>query len=190
MENTKVIDVITNSDTYAKKICDLIKIVVAEYYKLPISVYQSRSRKRSAVRVRQTAVYFIRMALPRVTLNYIGWQIGYNHATVLYCLRNIKNLAETENETRIDLKDIARILQIEQTASNLIDGDIEKEYYYINMHACTSIKLGTGKALVVVGFTDDELKRFISTNALEQTPVKHKDTGLYILKRKQQDETN
>lgn len=191
----EILNITGENNAYALRICDLVRTVVAGYYDLPITAFNSKSRKRPVVKMKQASVYFIRQALPKATLQYIGQQVGsYDHATVLHCLKTIKNLMETDRETKNEIEQIASKLQLQKDAIRL-DGDIEKEYYYINLGSCTSIKLPNGKAIVLTGYSQVELDVFMKVNGLSTNsgankvePMQHTNTNLFILQKKKKED--
>jgi len=89
---------------------DNIQRVVAEYYKLRLSDLLSKRRSRSVARPRQVA-----MALAKELTNHSLPEIGEafsgrDHTTVLHGCRKIKELQETDNDMREDMKLLLRSL--------------------------------------------------------------------------------
>ena len=89
---------------------DNIQRTVAEYYKLKLSDLLSRRRSRSIARPRQLA-----MALAKELTNHSLPEIGEafggkDHTTVLHACRKVKELEETDNDIREDLKNLLRLL--------------------------------------------------------------------------------
>lgn len=171
--------------SYSDKVIDLIKTVVAGYYETPITAYKSRSRKRNVITIKQVSVYFIRKFLPKLTLSYIGEQMGYNHATVLHCVKSINNLVETDKQTRIDIDNISKNLKMQDDVS-LVESDIN-DYYYINLSTCHSLKLPDEKDMVLVGWSEREVETLIDLMGYNKRNIKqnrHKNTGLFLLEKK------
>lgn len=196
MESSEdVMNLSGGKDAYSVRVCTLIKTVVSSYFDLPMSAFDSKSRLRVIIKMKQTSVYFVRKALPKATLKYIGEQIaGYDHATVLHSLKSIDNLLVTDRETRTNIEEIDAKLQSELNNSGL-GGEIGNDYYYINMNTCVSIKLKSGKAILLVGYTPQEVANFVDSNKINQdddehkaTPISHANTGLYILQKNKKDE--
>lgn len=186
----EILSVITESENYSKRICDLVKSVVCKYYELPVSIFDSKSRIRNVIKAKQTSVHFMRKLLPNATLIYIGKECRYDHCSVIHCIKNIRNLLEIDKETQTDIVEITRIIEIEQSAID-IDGDIEKSYHFVNMNDCISIKLQNNKDIVLAGFTLEEAKAFIKFNQKTMKgaiPVPHSNTNLHILEKKQTDD--
>lgn len=187
----EIIDVASEPNAYSKRVCDMIKNIVCNYYELPISVFSGRSRKRVVIKAKQSSVYFIRKALPKATLLQIGKEMDYDHSTVLHCIKTINNLLETDKETQADISAMERTLQLERDAVTL-QGDIERDYYYINMADCISVKLPDRKAIVLSRFTQEEalfmLQDSIFLKGQIPSPVEHKNTGLFILQKNKKED--
>ena len=77
---------------------EYIQKVVCDYFKLPIEVIQSPTRKREVVQARQLAMYFAKK-LTQSSLAIIGLQCGNkDHATVLHACKTVANLSETDKQ--------------------------------------------------------------------------------------------
>lgn len=187
--NNDITKQINESSAYSNRVVEMVKTVVCNYYNLPITIFQSRSRKREVIICKQSVVYFLRKMLPKATLKHIGLETGYDHATVLHCIKTTQNLMETDKKTEYDIREMGKVLSMNQDALTL--EDISKMYYFINMDNCISIKMKDGKSMVLVGYNIDEASLIVANNAENMAgllPVCHKDTKLFILERKIQDE--
>lgn len=190
MENNRSISRhINESSAYSTRVIEMIKMVVCNYYNLPVNIFTSKSRKREIIICKQTTVYFLRKKLPKLTLKHIGNETKYDHATVLHCIKTIENLIETDKKTEYDVREIGKVLSMNQDALSL--EDIGEKYYFLNMDNCISLKMNNGKALILVGYNMDEASMFVAENkeSMEGVlPVPHNDTKLFILERKKQDD--
>lgn len=189
MQKNDITKYINESSTYSSRIAEMVKIVVCNYYNLPLNVFESKSRKREVIICKQTVVYFLRKQLPKATLKSIGIETGYDHATVIHCLKATQNLIDTDKNTEHDIREMGKVLSMNQDALTL--EDIGERYYFINMDNCISIKMKDGKSMVLVGYNIDEASLIVANNAETMAgllPVCHKDTKLFILERKVQDE--
>jgi len=89
---------------------DNIQRTTAEYYKIKLSDLLSRRRSRSIARPRQVA-----MALSKELTNHSLPEIGEafggkDHTTVLHACRKVKELSESDNDIREDMKNLLRLL--------------------------------------------------------------------------------
>ena len=136
--------------------------------------------------MKQATVYFIKKSLPKATLHYIGSQVSYDHSTVVYSLKQVENLMLTDKETKKDISIISKAVAIENDRIRL-EGDIQKEYYYINLNTCKSARFGSGKGIVLTGFGDTEIdaifQKLKDIYNEELVAREHKNTGLFILEK-------
>jgi hypothetical protein len=187
--NNEITKHINESSAYSSRVAEMVKIVVCNYYNLPITIFQSKSRKREVIICKQTVVYFLRKQLPKATLKHIGMETNYDHATVLHCLKTTQNLIDTDPKTEYDIREMGKVLSMNQDALTL--EDISEMYYFVNMDDCISIKMADGKSMVLVGYNMDEASLIVANNPETMVgvlPVPHKNTKLFILEKKVQKE--
>lgn len=181
------IEAIYQKEAYSNKICELVKTLVSTYYELPISAFNSKSRQRQVIKMKQASVYFMRRLLPKTTLLYIGQQMQYDHATVIHCLKCISNLLETDKETRMDIQALSKNIEL-QTNLVSLDGNINSDYHYINLDVCDSFKFNDGRGIVLSNWNDLEIREFeiFMEQFYEQKPERHPhtNTGLFIIKKR------
>lgn len=91
---------------------DDVKRKTCEFFKVKEDVIDSRSRKQPISYIRQLIIYLSSIhteaSQPQIGLN-IG---GRNHTTVIHSINQIKNLIETDEKTRNDIKEIEKLLAI------------------------------------------------------------------------------
>lgn len=174
----------------AHKTCSLIRTVVSGFYDLPLEAYNSKSRKRNIIALKQATVFLIKNALPNATLAYIGSEVGgYDHASVIHCLKTIRNLIDTDPFTRNEIKELSKRFDAEADNFSLKIG-LDKDYYFIDMNNCTSIKISENKAIVLTNFSDEDISTFVEKNQLYFNeslmvikPKQHTKTSLFILEK-------
>lgn len=180
------IEAMCQKEAYSNQICDLVKTLVSSYYELPLTAYQSKSRKRQVIKMKQASVYFMRKLLPKATLLYIGRQMQYDHATVLHCLKCISNLLETDRETRMDIQSLGKNIEL-QTDLVRLDGKINEDYHYINLDICDSFKLPDSRGIVLSNFSDEQVLEFekFLESFYQIAPERHThtNTGLFIIEK-------
>jgi len=90
---------------------DYIQKVVCNYFDVPVSSMQSKTRKREIVQARQVAMYFSKN-LTKSSLASIGSQIGNkDHATVLHACKTVNNLVETDKQFKNQIDEIEKKLK-------------------------------------------------------------------------------
>jgi chromosomal replication initiator protein len=74
-----------------------------------MDVITGKSRKRIAVEARQLAMYLIKDQYPSVSLKHIGNLFGdRDHTTVIYSIRTINDLVDTDPKMMETLKTLKR----------------------------------------------------------------------------------
>jgi chromosomal replication initiator protein len=108
--NVALIDEILTNFISRKEVKELsveeIREQVASYFKITVDDINSRSRKRNIVQARQIVMHLAK-ELTNFSLAAIGSVLGNrNHATVLYALKSVKNLVDTDHLFKSDLERI------------------------------------------------------------------------------------
>ena len=118
-------------------------------------------------------------------------ETGYDHATVLHCLKTTQNLIDTDKKTNYDITEMAKVLSMNEDALTM--DDISERYYFVNMDDCISIKMKNGKAMILVGYNIDEASLIVANNPRTMSgilPMPHKNTKLFILEKKVEKEND
>ncbi|MFA5431994.1 MAG: helix-turn-helix domain-containing protein [Candidatus Paceibacterota bacterium] len=108
------------------KILEICRTVENYFDLLPGSLHL-KTRKREVVQARQIAMYFAKQ-MTKSSLASIGSQIGYkDHATVLFAIRTVNNLRQTDKEYRDNFEKLEKKLSItyiseEERKNAIIEG--------------------------------------------------------------------
>lgn len=182
---------IKKTNKYALGTMDLITNVICGYYKLPNTILKSKSRKRNVIVAKQFIVLFSKKFLPNITMREIADYFGFaNHCNILYSLKAIESLIQTNNQFKHDFDELDKLLQINNISIEL-GKDIDEICYYIDLNNIVTAKATDGKAIVFSGFSKDEVLEALSlipSMITVKKPRKHKETKLYILETKKEDE--
>jgi hypothetical protein len=155
-----------------------IKEIVLIYLKAPEDFYTRRTRKHDVLRVKQYASYFAKRhtSLP---LEKIAKIFNFkSHTSVLKLIEKLDGLAVFDKETKNDFKEIEDIIKFKGLSKS--DRVCFEEFYYVNMDNFKSIKETDERAIVFVGYTDEEIKDMTKT-LLEIR--EHTNTKKYILEK-------
>lgn len=91
---------------------DYIQKIVSDYFKIPVDVINSKTRKREIVQARQIAMYFSKK-YTKSSLATIGIHCGNkDHATVLHACRTVNNLLDTDKQFRSYVGEIEKKIKI------------------------------------------------------------------------------
>lgn len=101
------------SNTRKEISVEYIQHLVCDYFKIPIDLIQSKTRKRDVVQARQVAM-FLAKKYTKSSLSSIGSQIGNrDHATVLHACKTVRDLSETDRIFRGYVEDLNRKINLE-----------------------------------------------------------------------------
>jgi len=93
---------------------EVIQRTVADYYNLEVENLASATRRRHVVLARQISMFLVKQYTEE-SLKSIGRMFGgRDHSTVLYSIKTVKDLMETNDEIRKSLGDLERKIRIGQ----------------------------------------------------------------------------
>ena len=171
--------------TQVKKKISFFKEVISGYYRLPISSYETRSRKMEVIKLKYVTIWLILQKFKRqITLEEIGKSMGYDHSTVIHGNKQIENYLCFDLDLKKELGELSAIIE---NSIMVIDGkaDINDEYDYIGLDTCIAVKDDKAKSLVFSGYTQEEVYRIL--NLLEMTDLKilqFNKTAMYLIKKR------
>jgi len=91
---------------------DNIQKMVCDFYKIPIDLMHSKTRKREIVQARQVSMFFSKN-LTKASLASIGSHIGgKDHATVLHACKTVNNLIDTDKHFRGQITELEKKLKV------------------------------------------------------------------------------
>lgn len=91
---------------------DAVKKKVCQYFKVKPEEINSRSRVQPVAYVRQIVFYLANEHTDKSHLQIGRCTGGRNHATVIHSINQIKNLMETSEQTREDIREIEKLLGV------------------------------------------------------------------------------
>jgi len=181
-------------DIKTEKSVAFIKDVVAKYYNLEPSIYESKKRLQHIVKCKHIAVYLTGEFL-NLKLKETAGYFWCDHATVVHAQHKITNHLSYDKELKKEIFELTEI--IKNRNSELIDSalDIYKNSYFIDLSDVISMKLSKRKAVVFIGFSDDDVDNVVIKDKLtgvnwtedKQPPRRHKDKGLFILEEEKKE---
>ncbi len=171
----------------ADKSITFIKEIVSAFYGIDKDCYDKKTRKEEFIKVKHVAIYICKKEI-KISSVKLGKMFGVDHATVIYIVKKFNGYLEWDSEFRKEIEDIENILRF-KIANEL---NLDKEYYYIPLNDFTSIKKDDGKAIILKGFSEEEITalKFIDERSgknffkSENDIKNHKNKKLYILEKK------
>lgn len=105
------------------EVIDMVVNTVCTYYIIK-DIFKNKSRIRKITEARQISFYFIKELLPKLSLSTLGKHCGgYDHSTVIYSIKTIRNLAVFDMRVKKDLLTISENLKIQQSIKVRIEKD-------------------------------------------------------------------
>lgn len=170
MEDFKEIE-ITETD-----VVKFIKQICAMYFELPEEVYDRKTRKAEIIKVKHYAMYFCQK---HTNLNFESIAHIFklkSHSSINTTITKIDGLLDWDKRTRKEINDIETIIKLRGLAKGLRI-DLQK-YYFINMDTLKSVRETSERAILFVGYSDDEIQEMLG----EGIDIReHKHTKKYIL---------
>lgn len=123
----------------------------------------------------------------KISTTDLGQKFGCDHSTVIHSTKTIKNYIAWDKELLKELEDLQKLINLKSKAM-LNNLDLEKDFYYIDMNKITSFKLAPEKAILMVGFTEEETMRMKQLFFRDAEAKEHDNTGMYILEKINKDE--
>ena len=109
--------------------------IVADIFNVDYTKLFEKGRKRKLVEVRQVVFYIAYKKIPGLSLNQIGMTFNKNHATVLYGIRMVQDLCDTDKAfkekvdkatVKFNMLEKNKICYIAHPISNDVSGNVEK----------------------------------------------------------------
>jgi hypothetical protein len=109
--------------------------IVADIFGVEYLRLFEKGRKRNLVEARQVIFYIAYKKIPGLSLNQIGLNFQKDHATVLYGIRMVQNLCDTDKDfkekvdlalVKFNMVEKSKICYIAHPISNDVKGNVEK----------------------------------------------------------------
>lgn len=158
------------------EVVNYIKDIILLYLNAPEEFYNTRSRKTEILKVKQYASYFSKRHTS-LSLSQIAEIFNFkNHTSVIKLIQKLDGLSSYDKETKNDFKEIENIIKFKGLSKN--DRVNFEEFYYVNMNNFKSVKTNPDRAIIFVGYSDEEINKI--TSALQEIR-EHRNTNKYIL---------
>ena len=166
-----------------KKAIEIIKELVCCYYQTDKSILKNKSRKSKSIKIKHICVYLSKKHLGITTVK-TGEIYNLDHSMVVYIIKKINGFLDWDAEFKKEIKDIEEALE----SKIYSEENIDSTKYYISLNDFYSIKLQENKAIILKGFSKNEInsiKLVNKDNGIEYIsifePIKHINQNFYIL---------
>lgn len=168
---------------------ETIKRIVADYYQMPMDVYEKKkkSREGDVMKLRQVMAYVTRTLFPKTPLKAIGKSLGgFNHATILNSVKRMKNLIETEKKLGTEVNSIIdTIMNADTIEAAELQEKMNRDYFYVKLDNIKVLRFAKDSAIVFTGLADDVIDKIKDILHYPDMPVREfRQTGISILEKR------
>ena len=168
-------------DLHEDSLIQYIKDTCSNYYEIDQIYLELPTRKRNVITLRHMVYYFIKKYLYDMSFATIGQLFAnQNHATVLYAVKNITNLAEFDKKIKADI--MCMDGKIKAHADSLgISSKLGDMYVdFSNLHLITISK---HKHIAAIGMDERDIRKMVKLFSAKEA-VEYSNTGLYLIEKK------
>lgn len=173
---------------YNKQIAKYVMDAVALYYEMGAETYKLKTRQRNIVSLKHTCAYMLTQHTS-LTFQQIGRYVELDHSTVIYAKKKINGFLTYDKDYRQEIEELSEIIR--QGKLSIINGlDIRKDYYYIDLNNFVSVRKNRGTAMLVTGFSKEEVKHFSLIDSRTghvvisgKNAFSHKNRKMYVLEK-------
>lgn len=101
------IDVFT---PFQQKVVRAIVSIVCSYFNQPENIISNKRRTKNIVIPKQYCIYFIKDVVPDVKLTDLATFFGFNHATIIYALKVVKNNAMVDSDAKKEMLELHNLV--------------------------------------------------------------------------------
>ncbi len=184
MENDKVNEKLKRQhlkDLNDTNLINYIKDVCSEYYNIDQIYLELPTRKREVITLRHMVYFFIKRYLYEMPFASIGQLFAkQNHATVLYAVKNIQNLAEFDKQIKADISCMDSKIKAHAVSLGIQSktGDM-----FVDFNNLQLISLSKEKHIALIGMDERDVKKIVKLFSAKEV-VDYTNTGLYLVEKK------
>ncbi len=159
-------------------IADLIRQIIAIYYDAPEDCFTRKTRKREYIKIKHLGCYMTKKHTNLSQKKIAEIYNLKNHSSVVLLIKKIDGEAEYDKQLKAEMKEISQIIKIRGLSK---EGRVsEEKHYHINMDDFISVKESSEKAIIYVGYSEQEI---MDLHGEEKIRI-HKGTRKFILEKK------
>ena len=168
MGQTFLIDNMYNNTT-EYEIVEYIKKIVLLYFEAPEEYYTRKTRKSEVLKVKQYGCYFCKKHTSLSNQVIAELFCLKNHSSIIKAIKKLDDLATFDKQTKQELKQINEIIKLKGLSKSYrVNFD---KYYYINMNNFKSVRETPERAIIFVGYEDEEIINLLSNPTTIKTHI-------------------
>lgn len=165
------------------EVVEYIKKIVALYLNVSEDTYKLKTRKHEILKVKQYACYFAKRHTGLANQKLANIFNFKNHSSIISLVKKIEGYALYDKTAKRELNEIENIIRLKGLSkNNKVNFD---KYYYINMNDFKSVRDNPERAIVFIGYTDDEIIELLKA---ETSIREHRNTQKFIIEQQKETE--
>lgn len=165
------------------EVLEFIKQIVLIYLSAPEDYFERKTRKQEVLKVKQYACYFTKRHTALSNKSIAEKFNLKNHSSIISLVKKIEGYAVWDKQTKRELAEIETIIKLRGLSKNERI-NFEKQYF-INMNNFKSVRETPERAIVFIGYEDEEIIELLNQNPEIR---KHSNTAKFILEKNKQTE--
>lgn len=159
-------------------VAELIKQIVSIYYDAPEDCFTRKTRKREYIKIKHLACYMTKKHTSLAQKRIAEIYNLKDHSSIVLLIKKIDGEAEFDKELKHEMRELDSIIKIRGLSK---EGRFsEEKHYHINMDNFISVRENSNRAIIYVGYSEEEIKEL---HGEEKVRI-HTGTRKFILEKK------
>jgi hypothetical protein len=165
-----------------REVAELIKEIVCIYFEAPKDVFVKKTRKSEYIKIKHTCCFLIKRHTLLSSSEIAEMFNLKNHSSIFLLIKKIEDIVCYDKEAKKELKELDEIIKFKGLSKNKrINFD---EFYFINLDNFKSIRENSERAVIFIGYSDEEIKELMPNTELKT----HENTKKFILENNEKTE--
>lgn len=160
------------------EIVEYIKQIILLYFNEDQNCFKSKSRKHSILKIKQYACFLSKRHTTLSNQQIADFFMYKNHSSIISLTKKLQGYSLYDKNCKRELEEIETIIKLKGLSKD--DRINFDKYYYINLNDCKSTRETPERAIVFIGYTDEEIINLLN----KEIEIKeHKNTCKFILEK-------
>lgn len=165
------------------EVADLITEIVCNYYNAPEDIFTRKTRKREYIKIRHLICYLVKRHTSLYNQQVARKFNLKNHSSIILLIRKIEGEMMFDKTMKAEVKEIEAMIKMKGLSK---EGRIkEEEFYHVNMDNFISFREDKERAIIFVGYSEEEIIKLIGEKQLRH----HEGTRKFILEKNEKGKT-
>ena len=172
-----------NNSTLKHRILALVRDTVCMYYKQNKNIFNIKDRRKEVIKAKHSAIYLASKTV-KTGPTELGSFFKCDHSSVAHAIKKIEGYLRYDKILKEEFTEIQKIILSQGVSEVKEKLQTDEKGYFISLDDCISIIPEKGRAIILSGYSETELIRFMDANKLHPPIRSHQNTGLYIYEKK------